>query len=212
MNGAETSKYHILKLFFFHAFVQGFNCTRWTRNYQSGLHRRTCSRCKLSIFLEYPPKCYLLLWFHWKYPILKISRLSFEWWCSYFQLRTHNRKVHFEVHSAQFSCAYYCKAEFKLNVNFFRWRTAHVCMFFLFVCLSVCFLFVCLFVLSHLLRIEVVLEVAISPTCCTPVHVVNCKQTFCLFYLHRKIITTYLTLNLDVFRNIFSAILTKLSK
>lgn len=98
--------------------------------------------------------------------------------------------------------------------SFFSDKELHmfVCFFCLFVCLSVCFLFVCLFVLSHLLRIEVVLEVAISPTCCTPVHVVNCKQTFCLFYLHRKIITTYLTLNLDVFRNIFSAILTKLSK
>lgn len=103
--------------------------------------------------------------------------------------------------------------------SFFSDKELHMFVCFLFVCLSVCFLLVCLFVLSHLLRIEVVLEVAISPTCCTPVHVVNCKQTFCLFYLHRKIITTYLTLklnatvsNLDVFRNIFSAILTKLSK
>ena len=79
--------------------------------------------------------------------------------------------------------------------SFFSDEELHmfVC-FFLFVCLSVCFLFVCLFVLSHLLRIEVVLEVAISPPCRTPVHVVNCKQTFCSFYLHRKIIITYLTL------------------
>ena len=72
-------------------------------------------------------------------------------------------------------------------------KELHMFVFF-FVCLFVCLFFVCLFVLSHLLRIEVVLEVAISPPCCTPVHVVNCKQTFCLFYLHRKIITTYLTL------------------